>query len=102
MSEAITVLCPSCKASLKLKSRSAVGKRVPCPKCKKPFVVQAPAADEVDEMSFLSARESDAAMPVSDDDDGAEAFEVFANGFEDLAFVLTFDEWAAGEVAIRR
>ncbi|HEY2250829.1 MAG TPA: hypothetical protein VGH74_07195, partial [Planctomycetaceae bacterium] len=69
MSEAITVFCPSCKASLKLKNRSAVGKRVPCPKCKKPFVVKAPAAEEDDDMSFLNASESDAAMPVSEDDE---------------------------------
>ncbi len=73
MSEAITVFCPSCKASLKLKSRSAVGKRVPCPKCKKPFVVKAPAEAEDDDMAFLNASESDAAMPVSEDDEEAEA-----------------------------
>jgi len=52
MSDAISVKCPACKATLKLKSRGAVGKRVPCPKCKKPFVVQAPSAEE-DDMAFL-------------------------------------------------
>lgn len=73
MSEAITVFCPSCKASLKLKSRSAVGKRVPCPKCKKPFVVTEPAPESHDELAFLSASESSGAMPVSEDDEEAEA-----------------------------
>lgn len=62
MSDAITVRCPACKASLNLKSRSAVGKRVPCPKCKKPFVVKAPLAEENDEMAFLNVSESDGAM----------------------------------------
>lgn len=62
MSDAITVRCPACKSSLKLKSRSAVGKCVPCPKCKKPFVVKAPAAEEEDDMAFLNVSESDGAM----------------------------------------
>jgi len=39
MSERITVRCPKCKAQLKLKNRKAVGKKVPCPKCSRPFVV---------------------------------------------------------------
>lgn len=62
MSDAITVKCPACKSSLKLKSRSAVGKRVPCPKCKKPFVVKSPPAEEEDDMAFLNVSESDGAM----------------------------------------
>ena len=78
MSEAITVSCPNCKASLKLKSSSAVGKRVPCPKCKKPFVVKAPAQEEDDEMSFLNASESDGAMAVSEEDEETEAAEAEA------------------------
>jgi len=77
MSEAITVKCPACKASLKLKSRSAVGKKVPCPKCKKPFVVKAPPPESEDELSFLNASESDGAMAMSpeEDEEFAEAAE---------------------------
>lgn len=59
MSDAISVECPQCHAKLKLKNRSAIGKRVPCPKCKKPFVVAAPPDDE-DSNAFLSVAEPEA------------------------------------------
>lgn len=59
MGDAISVECPACQAKLKLKSRSAVGKRVPCPKCKKPFVVAVPPAEE-DSHAFLNVAEPDA------------------------------------------
>ncbi len=68
MSDAITVSCPSCKASLKLKNSNAVGKKVPCPKCKKPFVVKAPPAED-DEFAFMNASESDGAVPKTEDDE---------------------------------
>jgi hypothetical protein len=55
MSDAISVECPKCHAKLKLKSRSAVGKRVPCPKCKTPFVVAAPP--EGDDIDFMNVSE---------------------------------------------
>jgi hypothetical protein len=32
--------CPNCSKVLNLKSKAALGKRVPCPKCKRPFVVE--------------------------------------------------------------
>jgi hypothetical protein len=32
--------CPNCSKVLNLKSKAALGKRVPCPKCKKPFTVE--------------------------------------------------------------
>lgn len=40
MPEAVEVECPYCQAVLKLKSRSALGKRANCPKCAEPFVVE--------------------------------------------------------------
>ena len=46
----ITVQCTHCGAQLKLKDRSKVGRKVGCPKCRKPFVIQAPATD--DEFDF--------------------------------------------------
>lgn len=32
--------CPNCSKILNLKTKAALGKRVPCPKCKQPFVVE--------------------------------------------------------------
>ncbi len=55
MSE-ISVQCTHCGVKLKLKDSSKVGKTVPCPKCKRPFVVQPAAEDEFD----FSFEETDA------------------------------------------
>ncbi|MBI1313005.1 hypothetical protein GC176_17080 [bacterium] len=44
--------CPHCSKILKLKSKSAIGKTAPCPKCKTPFTVEPyeePVADEWDD-----------------------------------------------------
>lgn len=50
---AITVQCSHCGVTLKLKDASKVGKTVPCPKCRKPFVVQAQApVEEEFDISF--------------------------------------------------
>lgn len=46
MSDRITVRCPKCGAQLRLKNRKAVGKKVPCPKCERTFVVK--LTDELD------------------------------------------------------
>ncbi len=73
MSDAISVECPKCHAKLKLKSRSAVGKRVPCPKCKTPFVVAAPpAGDDLDFMNVSEPEPDEFAMPA--DDEQSEEF----------------------------
>ena len=40
MAGGIATQCPKCSAVLTLKSRKAVGKKVPCPKCGQPFVVR--------------------------------------------------------------
>jgi uncharacterized protein (TIGR03067 family)/prepilin-type processing-associated H-X9-DG protein len=45
MSAPIEVHCPECQATLKLKNTDAVGRRVPCPKCRQPFVIELPADD---------------------------------------------------------
>lgn len=39
--------CPSCEAQVPIKDVSFVGKKVACPKCKYPFVVQKPKGDTV-------------------------------------------------------
>jgi|GEM_PF-97269 len=42
MPQTHSVACPACGASLKITKASLVGKKVPCPSCKKPFVIQVP------------------------------------------------------------
>jgi hypothetical protein len=66
MSEAISVKCPRCSASLKLKSQTAAGKRVPCPKCKTPFVVKIPQANDETEIFVAPDSEDDFAVPRED------------------------------------
>jgi len=41
MSTPLTINCPSCGSQLRLKDRSALGKRVRCPKCSKSFQLKA-------------------------------------------------------------
>ncbi|MEX1229540.1 MAG: hypothetical protein WEB58_04830 [Planctomycetaceae bacterium] len=57
----MTVSCPECATKLRLKDRRAVGKRVKCPKCEVPFLVEIPAAGEEDPLDFLD--DFDAAPP---------------------------------------
>ena len=54
MSTPLAVSCPHCGAGLKLKNNSFVGKKVPCPKCKKPFLCEEPPVDE-----FLAGDDED-------------------------------------------
>ncbi len=73
MPEPIRTRCPKCQATFTLKSAGAVGKTVPCPKCKTPFVVrtikdQPTGTDAVDEFGSLdedgaSGEELKAAAP---------------------------------------
>ena len=41
MSAPIICICPNCNKKLKLKNKDKLGKRVPCPGCKEPFIVKA-------------------------------------------------------------
>src|SRR5437660_6113080 len=68
MSDALSVQCPKCGAKLKLKNRSAAGKKISCPKCNKPFVVELPPDD--DEFAALAAADEIAAE--GEDDDSEE------------------------------
>lgn len=56
MSEPFTVRCPQCRSKLKLKSSAAVGKEVPCPKCRHRFIV--PVKDSPEKQAAKDARES--------------------------------------------
>lgn len=54
-----SLLCPLCKATLKLKMAPPAGKKVTCPKCQKPFKTPAPHRPESSE-SFSNFNEDDA------------------------------------------
>jgi hypothetical protein len=49
MTQPISVVCPSCDSVLKVTKPSLIGKRVACPSCKKPVLIQAPVAAKQDE-----------------------------------------------------
>ena len=69
MSTPLAVSCPHCGAGLKLKNNNFVGKKVPCPKCKKPFLVEEPPEDE-----FLSQDDDFGAMDdMEEEEEEAEA-----------------------------
>ena len=50
----IEVHCPECQATLKLKNRDAVGRKVPCPKCSQPFVIELPQEEELEVLEDFS------------------------------------------------
>ncbi len=68
MSTPLAVSCPHCGAGLKLKNNNFVGKKVPCPKCKKPFLVEEPPEDE-----FLSEDDDFGAMDDMEEEEEEEA-----------------------------
>ncbi len=69
MSTPLAVSCPHCGAGLKLKNNNFVGKKVPCPKCKKPFLVEEPPEDE-----FLSQADDFGTMDdMEEEEEEAEA-----------------------------
>ncbi len=55
MADPLNVQCPHCKVKLKLKAAPPAGKKLNCPKCKKPFPVKAPAKKKDDEDDFLDS-----------------------------------------------
>jgi predicted Zn finger-like uncharacterized protein len=66
---AVSVQCPHCQAKLSLKSDSALGKKVACPKCKTPF--QAKAAEE-DPMDFLDELDPEDDSPPPEEEETPE------------------------------
>ena len=44
MVDPLSIHCPHCEASFKIKNKSAFGKKVKCPKCETPFVIPRPAS----------------------------------------------------------
>lgn len=61
---AINVACTHCGAQLKLKDQSKVGRKVACPKCRKPFVIEAPAEDSEFDFPDLGDFEEDLDAPL--------------------------------------
>jgi len=53
MADPLKVECPHCGGSLKLKDRSANGKKVRCPKCQDVFKIQLPEEDEMEVLDDL-------------------------------------------------
>lgn len=70
MSTQFAITCPHCSATLKLKNSSFVGKKVPCPKCKQPFVVEQPPEDE-----FLADDDNDFGAMEGEDAEADEEFD---------------------------
>lgn len=59
MSEPLSIKCPSCGSTLKLKDYSLIGKKVPCPKCKEVFQVKLNVDALLNESPDLAAEEED-------------------------------------------
>lgn len=81
MAGSISIKCPSCGTTLKLKNKAAVGKKAPCPKCRKIFLVQLPPESEDELETFDDADveddefASDEAMPVDNEDEFGDEFD---------------------------
>jgi predicted Zn finger-like uncharacterized protein len=73
MADPLKVECPHCGGSLKLKDRSAEGKKVRCPKCQEPFKVELPPEeDPVDDFDNLDNLDDMEAADDEDLDDGED------------------------------
>ncbi|MFN0196749.1 MAG: hypothetical protein ACKVT0_08375 [Planctomycetaceae bacterium] len=72
MSVGLTVTCPECATKLRLKDRKAVGKRIKCPKCEVPFLVELTDAASDDPLDFLDDLESQQPARRRRDDDEAD------------------------------
>jgi predicted Zn finger-like uncharacterized protein len=46
MVEPLSITCPHCTSSFKVKSTTAIGKKVKCPKCAEPFVIARPSTEK--------------------------------------------------------
>ena len=76
MADPISVQCPHCKVKLKLKAAPPAGKKIGCPKCKKPFPIKAPAKKKESDEDFLDAlddlAEDDYEAPEDEDSENDE------------------------------
>lgn len=51
MPEPMLIKCPSCGSGLKVKDYSLIGRKIPCPKCKMPFLIDIKVASGSGELS---------------------------------------------------
>jgi len=63
MAQPVSVTCPECGATLKLKSRSNLGKTRPCPNCEVPFVLSEEHNRDVYDLDARGARSRTDATP---------------------------------------
>ena len=76
MSELLTLACPNCEATLKVKPPSGEGKKTRCPKCSEVFVVEPPDEEaEPEEETAVTTKPKKRPAPVVDSDDDDEADE---------------------------
>src|ERR1051326_1084797 len=50
--------CPSCEARVLVKNHAMIGRKIECPRCKYPFVVEKPAPEQPAENGEIAAPES--------------------------------------------
>ncbi len=67
MPSPISIQCPHCSQTLKLKNPKLLGRKVPCPKCKTPFVLEEPEPEDdvFEEFDDFGDDEFDAPPPPS-------------------------------------
>ena len=73
--------CPGCKKILKLKTKAALGKRVPCPQCSKPFIVEEYDSPEMVD-DFIDDDEGETFDYASYEEDGG-ASAGYDDGYDD-------------------
>lgn len=81
MPDPLSISCPHCSASFKAKNAAAIGKKVKCPKCDEPFVIQKPSSSK----SRLQKKKSKKVKPKLDflDDESAPSTDIFEDDFDD-------------------
>ncbi len=101
MADPISVQCPHCKVKLKLKAAPPAGKKIGCPKCKKPFPMKAPAKKKESDDDFLDAlddlAEDDYKAPEDEDSQDEEEDAPPARSFDAVEGGCLDEEGCEGE-----
>lgn len=81
MPDPLSITCPHCTASFKAKSAAALGKKVKCPKCDEPFVIQSPSHSKAKKPKKKSKK----VKPKLDflEDDSNSSTDVYEDDFDD-------------------
>lgn len=78
MVDPFSVKCPHCTASIKIKSRSVIGKKAKCPKCETPFVIPEPAGSKA-----AKSKQKPKVTAVEEDDFLDDEFDDYEDDFDD-------------------